>query len=90
MAGPQEARALERSFRSRMHLADSAEKNEGCGHGQKRQEGDQTASERKRAALVRTWDPRRMRAALSRDGWNSERKMQKTGLTLRKFTQGRR
>ena len=53
-------------------------------------EGDQTASERKRAALVRTWDPRRMRAALSRDGWNSERKMQKMGLTLKKFTQGRR
>lgn len=55
-----------------------------------KKEGDQTASERKRAALVRTWDPRRMRAALSRDGWNSERKMQKTGLTLKKFTQGRR
>ena len=40
-----------------------------------KKEGDQTASEKKRVALVRTWDPRRMRAALSRDGWNSERKM---------------
>lgn len=55
-----------------------------------KKEGDQTASERKRVALVRTWDPRRMRAALSRDGWTSKRKMRKMGLTLKKFTQGRR
>lgn len=39
LAGPQEVGALERSFRSGIHLGDSAERNEGCGHGQKRQEG---------------------------------------------------
>lgn len=89
LAEPQEAGALEGSFRSRIHLGDSAEKR-GLWPWPEKMRRKARRPQRGRMALIRTWDPRRTRAALSRDGRNSERKMQKTGLTLKKFPQGRR